>query len=342
VPSDSDVEFGQIAVRHKLITRKQHDEAFKVLKKLEGSLKRKGKLKKKRPRLVDVLVQKDMISGSEAKSVENARKFRQIRLDDKLYARIALKSKFCSQDDIQDALDKQKKRYLGGKSPKRLAEFLLSKGTLSDEEDEAIQEAIAKLDAREYVARDRGRSSEGSDIDLDDEDGSDVEELEDDSDVEEIDDDSDLEEIDDDDLEEVDVEELSGSGIDLDIDDDESVESLENDSEVAELDSDIDVRLSGLEGDIDDLSDVGDVDARDDTKSPPPRGLSSDLDLDDDLGLADDDDDDDAIDLDDDDDDDDDDSDDLDLDDDDGDDDDDDDDDSFGSDIDDIDLDDLD
>ena len=157
MPTNADMQFGEIAVKHKLITRKQQDQALEVLKKLEKRLK--SKRSKKKPRLVDVLVQREMLTGAEAKSVENARVYREIRLDDKLYARVALKSKFVTNEQIEKGLAAQKKSYLKGRPPKRLGEFMLDQEFLSETEHEAIMEAIEKLDANEYVARngmDRG------------------------------------------------------------------------------------------------------------------------------------------------------------------------------------------
>jgi len=324
VPTETDVEFGEIAVRNKIITRKQHDECMQLLKKLEKQLKREGKLKKKRPRLVDVLVQREFLTGSEARSVENARVYRQVRLDDKLYGRIALKSQFCSSDHIEAGLEKQKKLYLKGKKPLRLAKYLLDAEHITDEEDEAIQDAIEKLDAQEYVGRGRKRGGKkgadsDSDVDLDDDSDelSDLDDVSDDlasdDDVEELDEDdieldldaddadADADDDDDDDGIDLDDDDDDDDGIDLDSDD-EDVPSLDDAEDVEELDSKIDVKLSGIDGldlDLDDDSapPASDVDHRKDTDTP--KGLSDDdsgldVDLDDD-----DDDDDGGIDLDD-------------------------------------------
>src|SRR5207302_1019528 len=58
VASQTDIDFGQIAVQNKLINKKQLEEALDALDKLEKQLK--GKKGKKKPRLVDVLVQKKL------------------------------------------------------------------------------------------------------------------------------------------------------------------------------------------------------------------------------------------------------------------------------------------
>ena len=52
---------------------------------------------KKKARLVDVLVQKGMIDGKQAAGVEKARSYRALRLGDKLYARVAIKSKIVKE-----------------------------------------------------------------------------------------------------------------------------------------------------------------------------------------------------------------------------------------------------
>ncbi len=249
MPSDADHEFGEIALKHKLITKKQHSDALTSLKSLERKGKKSGKKRKKTPRLVDVLVQKEMLTGTEARTVQNAVDYRHRRREDKLYGRIALKSKFCKPKHVDKGLKVQKESYLDGEKPTGLADFLLEKNYLTEEEDEAIHEAMERLDAAEYMRGRKGKKKSVVDDDDDDDDDDDFDLDDDDDDLEELDD---FDELD------------SGSG------DDASV-SLDDESDADELDSQIDVALS----DFDDL----DLDDDDDDK---PHGLSSDDDLDDD------------------------------------------------------------
>ena len=156
MPSQQDKDFGQIAFQNKLITKKQLDEAIETLEKLEKSLK--GKKQKKKPRLVDVLVQKGHLDGVQAASVEKARNYREARLADKLYGRIAIKSKFAKNKQVEKGLDAQKKAYLAGKPLVRLADWLKEEEHLTGEQDEAIQAVMEKLDAEKYVAKKSGRN----------------------------------------------------------------------------------------------------------------------------------------------------------------------------------------
>ena len=161
MPTEADIQFGELAIKHKLISRAQHDEALELLKKLEAQLKSQGLLKKKRPRLVDVLVQKKMINGSQAKSVENARLYRQMRLDDKLYGRVAIKSKLAKPAQVEKALEAQKKAYLDKDEPPRVADYLMKKGWLTEDQHQAIRSAIQKLDAETYVGKDARKRKKG-------------------------------------------------------------------------------------------------------------------------------------------------------------------------------------
>lgn len=230
---DTDVQFGEIALQHELVNRKQHDEAWRLLRKL-----RRGKGRATRARLVDVMVQKEFLTGTQARQVENARLYRETRRTDKLYGRIAIKSQFCEPEHVEKGLSRQKSRYLKGKKPVPLSEFLVDKGWLSEEHDRAIREALAKLNVVEYMEGRQGSrsgsasgasgsavSGSGSEVDLgSDEDGSE--------------------------------DELSGVEIDLDIDDD-AAESLDDLDAVDALDSNIDDDLSGLDLDLDLDSDDG-------------------------------------------------------------------------------------
>lgn len=256
---DADAQFGEIAVKNKLISKKQRDEALRALKKL----KKRFRGKKKKPRLVDVLVQKEYLSSSEARQVENARLYREARMNDKLYGRIALKSKFVKPKQVERGLKAQKESYLEGEGPSRLSEFLLDKNYLTEEQDEAIQEVMRKLNVQEYMA---GRKGKGRRDESD-------EDLDDDSDVE---DSAELEELGDDDDSGSDME------IELDLDEDLPAESLDEAEDLDELDSQIEDALSDLdELDLDAGGDDDDEDEDDDI--PAPRGLSSDDLLDDDM-----------------------------------------------------------
>lgn len=262
---DADVRFGEIALAHKLINKKQHDEAWKTLKELRR--KQKGKKKSKGPRLVDVLVQRKLLSGRQARSVENARLYQQARLEDKLYARIVLKSKFSKTKQVEKGLSAQRKSYLEGEETVRLSAFLLEKNWLTEEQDEAIQSALGKLDVERYMGGKGKQDASSAEVDLDvgseddsDDLGSDEESA--------IDLGSDVEELEGSEagVEEIDLDSLEGSG---------SGENLDDAQSMNELDSEIDGALSGISDDELELDDE-EGDDEDEDDDPPPHGLSSD------------------------------------------------------------------
>jgi len=282
---DADVRFGQIALSHDLITKKQHADAWKVLKDLRRKAKGKKGKKAKAPRLVDILVKKKHLSGRQAKSLENARLYQQARLEDKLYARIVLKSKFSKAKRVEKGLEAQRESYLEGEDLIRLSEFLLEKNYITEEQDEAIQEVLGKLDVEKYMG---GKKSSGSGSSSD-ADGSDSEV---DLDVDESDD------LGSDEGSAIDLDsddELEGSGsddgveeLDLDSLDDGSGsgENIDDAASMAELDSEIDSALSGIDEDELDLDSDSAPANSGSSDDPPPHGLSSDdLGSDDDLDL---------------------------------------------------------
>jgi hypothetical protein len=291
---DADVRFGQIALSHDLITKKQHAEAWKVLKDLRRKAKGKRGKKGKTPRLVDILVKKKHLTGRQAKSLENARLYQQARLEDKLYARIVLKSKFSKPKRVEKGLDAQRESYLEGDDLIRLSEFLLDKNYITEEQDEAIQEALGKLDVDKYMGGKKGSGSDSgsgsgsdSEVDLDVDESDDL--GSDEGSAIDLDSDDELDSGSgsgsDDGVEELDLDSLDdGSGSDLDLDDAASMD---------ELDSKIDSALSGIDEDELDLDSDSAPANSDSSDDPPPHGLSSDdLGSDDDLDLDDDGDDD--------------------------------------------------
>ena len=77
MPTDADDQFGDIAVKSKLISPKQRDEAFGLLKKIESDLKKKGegaKVIQMKERLAELGVDpseidEDMSEDGQAKKV---------------------------------------------------------------------------------------------------------------------------------------------------------------------------------------------------------------------------------------------------------------------------------
>ncbi len=286
---DPDVHFGQIALKHKLLNKKQHDEAFRALQALRKKL---GKKAKRRPRLVDVLVQKKLLTGTQARQVENARLFRERRMQDKVYARIAIKSKFCESKQVDKCLAKQKAAYLEGEEPPALGALLLEKNWINEEQDEAIRAALDSLDVEQYITGRKGKKGKAA--------AAPAPASEEDEDEDEDD------ELDEEELEEIEDEDGSGSkpgvveelsGLEVDLDLEEASGSLDDGEAVEELDSNIDDAISGL--DIDEASASASKSAASKPKKAPaanvsaPHGLSSDLDIGSgiDLELEDDDDD---------------------------------------------------
>jgi hypothetical protein len=142
-PTKADHQFGEIAVRNKLLTRKQVDECLKALE--EGDIRAKT--------LAEAVEQKGLLSARAVASIARAQNYREVRLESKLYARIALKNRFATMEEVRRALEEQKKAYLKGEPPPDFGELLLPKSKMGKEHDRAVREALRKLDKEQYVGR---------------------------------------------------------------------------------------------------------------------------------------------------------------------------------------------
>ncbi len=132
--SKRELRFAQIAVKNRLITEKDAQSCIKLALKRQ----RQGH----DPVLSEILIERKLLTARDVKSIVNAQTFKEQRLWDKLYGRIALKNQFVNLEQIDECLAIQKKRYLGGKDFPRIAELLLQKGYLTRSENRAIRSAL--------------------------------------------------------------------------------------------------------------------------------------------------------------------------------------------------------
>jgi len=152
--SKADQVFGEIALKNKLLTKAQIDECVKALEKQERGAKSLGEVVEKR----------GLLSSRAVASIARAQSYREVRLDAKLYARIAVKSKFAEVLEVRKALEAQKKAYLTGDAPPDVGELLVKQGAVTSDEDRAIRDAMAKLDKESLIGN---LSKGGGDDDLD-------------------------------------------------------------------------------------------------------------------------------------------------------------------------------
>src|SRR5688500_17968826 len=99
--------FADIAMKNRLLTRAQVDECLKTLEKSPGSARTIG----------EVVEKKGFLSSRGVASIARAQNYREVRLDSKLYARIAVKNKFAKVVEVRQCLEAQKKAYLNGEPP---------------------------------------------------------------------------------------------------------------------------------------------------------------------------------------------------------------------------------
>lgn len=140
-PSKADLVFGEIAVKNRLLTKSQVDECLKALEKGERGAKS----------LAEVVEKRSLLSTRAVAGIGRAQNYRESRLESKLYARIAVKSKFAELKEVRQALAAQKKAYLNGEPPPDLGEMLVNQGAVTTDEDRAIREAIRKLDKESLI-----------------------------------------------------------------------------------------------------------------------------------------------------------------------------------------------
>ncbi|GIW72696.1 MAG: hypothetical protein KatS3mg102_2238 [Planctomycetota bacterium] len=142
-PSRADEVFSEIALRHKLLTRQQINEALRLLRRGEKGVRSLG----------DAIEKKRFLSPGTVRAIRRAVEFREERLRGKLYGRIAIKNGFATLEQVQACLAEQKKLYQERKPVPPLGELMRKHGFVTEVQDHAIRAAMDKLDAEALVAR---------------------------------------------------------------------------------------------------------------------------------------------------------------------------------------------
>ncbi|HVY60585.1 MAG TPA: hypothetical protein VHF22_02980, partial [Planctomycetota bacterium] len=152
-PTKSDHLFGEIALKNRLLTRLQLEECLAALEKAKGPAKT----------IAEIIEKKKLLSPRAIASIARAQNYREVRLESKLYGRIAVKNRFTDVGEVQQCLELQKKAYLKGEPPPDFGELLRSRGHVTAEEDRAIREAMRKLDKESLVGKgkDEGGAGDG-------------------------------------------------------------------------------------------------------------------------------------------------------------------------------------
>jgi len=144
VASKADQLFAEIALRNSLLTKKQIDECLKLVDR-PGPKGPKG--------LAEAVERKGYLTAAQVASVSRAQNYREVRLESKLYGRIAIKNGLATSEDVASCLELQKRAYLEGEPPPDFGQLLEERGCCTAEENRAIREVLRKLDAETYVAR---------------------------------------------------------------------------------------------------------------------------------------------------------------------------------------------
>ncbi|MHC4392753.1 MAG: hypothetical protein ACYS22_15775, partial [Planctomycetota bacterium] len=153
-PARRDTIFAQIAVKNRLLSKDQVREAMGAVRRGDADS------------FEDQVIEQDLLSPTAIRRIKRAMDYRDLRLNSKLYARIALKSSLVSQDQIKECLAVQKKAYRKREQAPDLGSLLIQRG-LTPEADQAIRDAMEALDRDEYIAKKIASLGEVDAVDMD-------------------------------------------------------------------------------------------------------------------------------------------------------------------------------
>ena len=127
---DSYLVTGKLAVKYKFVSEKQIQEALA----LHEQEKRAGK----KLFLGEILVIHGMISQSQLDFLLSVQKMLQTRQLDRSFGMIAVKNDFATQEDIDHAMEEQKRVFKETKSLKLIGDMLVESGVLTEEQRDTI------------------------------------------------------------------------------------------------------------------------------------------------------------------------------------------------------------
>ena len=121
---------GQLALRYKFISGEQLKEAL--------SLSKEGKQETRRCLLGKILVMKRMISPEQLNSLLLRQNFLEIRRLDRKFGGIAISNGFATKEEINLALEEQRKILESNKSVRIIGDILVDSGILTERQRDAV------------------------------------------------------------------------------------------------------------------------------------------------------------------------------------------------------------
>lgn len=127
---DSYLVIGKLAVKYKFVSVEQVKEAL--------SIKKQAKQAGKKVYLGEIMVNHGMISQPQLDFLHSVQKILETRKSDNRFGMIAVKNDFVTQEQIERALQEQKRIFKEDKTVKKIGDILVESNVLTEEERDAI------------------------------------------------------------------------------------------------------------------------------------------------------------------------------------------------------------
>ncbi len=152
---DSLMVLGKLAVKFDMATPKQVDEAL--------AHKQERAEQGEQLNLGDILVARDVIDPNQLGFLLSVQSMKQTQSQDRRFGMIAMKNRFATVQDIEEALAVQKEAFLRDREILRLGEILVDRGVISQQQCDAIllrQKALGEVAADAPEMGSRGPEAE--------------------------------------------------------------------------------------------------------------------------------------------------------------------------------------
>ena len=139
--ADSLLILGKLAVKFKYITSEQLSEALAV--------KKQKNVAGETCHLGQILVDLGMLTGNQRDFLLSVQQMRETRTLDQRFGELALSNGFSSREDLDKALETQKKTFLESKKVLAVGDILVRQGTLTENQRDALLKLQDRLKAPE-------------------------------------------------------------------------------------------------------------------------------------------------------------------------------------------------
>ena len=135
---DGYLVMGKLAIKYKFVDEEQIQEALSIQKQeqLDGNKKYLG----------EILVAQGMISQNQLDFLLSIQKVIETRRMDRKFGMIAVKNKFATQEDIENALMEQNKSYEKTKTVKTIGNILVESNVMTRDQCDAILKKQQRLE----------------------------------------------------------------------------------------------------------------------------------------------------------------------------------------------------